>query len=82
MKFRIKNLFITLLSFVLLTHDITGQPGRQGFNSPEVRKDRTVTFRYLAPNAKEVKLSTQLITGQQIMTKDDTGIMEHNAWTG
>ena len=60
---------------MILVHDeISGQPGRQGFISPEVHTDRTVTFRFLAPNAKEVKLSTQFISGQQLMTKNDTGI--------
>lgn len=53
---------------------MSGQPGMQNFISPEVKKDRTVTFRFRAPNAKDVKLSTQFINGQQAMTKDANGI--------
>lgn len=67
---------ITLILCVVFLFQIetSGQPGRTGFISPEIRKDRTVTFRFLAPNAKEVKLSTQFINGPQSMIKDDQGI--------
>ncbi len=44
------------------------------FESIEVHKDNKVTFRYLAPNAKEVKTSTQLASGAQQMTKDTRGV--------
>jgi len=59
---------------ILLSPRTSGQPGGQGFLSPEVNKDRSVTFRFLAPAAKEVKLSTQIIAGQQVMTKDANGV--------
>jgi enterochelin esterase-like enzyme len=42
--------------------------------SPQVHEDKTVTFRYLAPLAKEVKLSGQFEKNQIQMTKDSIGI--------
>ncbi len=74
MKYLSKVVFTALLAVVLFPCETSGQPGGPVFISPEVMKDRTVTFRFMAPNAKEVKLSTQLIAGQQNMTKDDEGI--------
>jgi enterochelin esterase family protein len=74
MKYLKKIELITLLVIILFTYEISGQPGSTGFISPEVKTDRTVTFRFLALNAKEVKLSTQFIAGQQNMTKEDQGL--------
>jgi enterochelin esterase-like enzyme len=42
--------------------------------SPEIHPDKTVTFRYLAPSAQQVKLSAQFEKAQQPMTKDASGI--------
>ncbi len=42
--------------------------------SPQVNADKTVTFRYLAPLAQEVKLSAQFQKGPVPMTKDTSGI--------
>ena len=53
------------------------QPPRNAppaFESHEVNKDNKVTFRYFAPNAKEVKVSTQLAAGAQSMIKSDSGV--------
>jgi enterochelin esterase family protein len=44
------------------------------FESYEVHKDNKVTFRFYAPNAKEVKVSTQLAAGAQQMIKGDNGV--------
>jgi enterochelin esterase-like enzyme len=74
MKKLFKILIPAILVIIWNSPDSSGQPGRRSFISPEVKADRTVTFRFLAPNAKEVKLSTQFITGQQAMTKDDNGV--------
>jgi enterochelin esterase family protein len=43
-------------------------------NSPEVREDRTVTFRVRAPQAKEVSVSGEWPDGTKPMTKDDSGV--------
>jgi 1,4-alpha-glucan branching enzyme len=74
MKCPPKNLFLSLFVLALSPHNVSGQSGICGYISSGVRNDRTVTFRFLAPGAKEVKLSTQVISGQQDMTGDDTGI--------
>src|SRR6188474_1329289 len=44
------------------------------FESAEVHKDNKITFRYFSVNAKEVKLSIQLASGAQPMTKGENGI--------
>jgi enterochelin esterase-like enzyme len=52
-----------------------GQPPRGPLViSPQVSKDKTVTFRYLAPTAKDVKISGQFLKQTQAMTKDAQGI--------
>jgi len=52
-----------------------GQPPRGPFvTSPQVNADKTVIFRYLAPLAKEVKLSGQFQKAPVAMTKDTLGI--------
>lgn len=52
-----------------------GQPPRGPFViSPQVNADKTVVFRYLAPLAKEVKLSGQFQKAPVAMTKDTLGI--------
>ncbi|MFO7620382.1 MAG: alpha/beta hydrolase-fold protein [Bacteroidales bacterium] len=74
MRKQFKILIPLFVALSWIPAEISGQPGRVVFNSPEVKEDRTVTFRFLAPNAKEVKLSSQFITGQQNMIKDDRGV--------
>jgi enterochelin esterase family protein len=74
MKTNLKSTILTLIVALFLLTEVSGQPGQQSFISPEVKKDKTVTFRFMAPNAKEVKLSTQVVAGQQTMTKDEKGL--------
>jgi enterochelin esterase-like enzyme len=42
--------------------------------SPEVNADNTVTFRYMARDAKEVKISAQFEAEAKLMTKDTSGV--------
>jgi len=42
--------------------------------SPEVHADNTVTFRYRAPSAKNVKVDPQFMEGTAEMIKDENGI--------
>src|SRR5690606_4494565 len=68
---------VTLLLLVLMNAVITvvAQPPRGPFIvSPQVHADKTVTFRYLAPLAKEVKLSGQFLKSPVSMTKDSIGV--------
>ena len=61
---------------VLLTYIDTGysQQRTTPFVSPEVHPDKSVTFRFRAPNAKEVKLESQITAESQQMTRDSNGI--------
>lgn len=48
------------------------EPARRNIVSPEVRADRTVTFRLLAPKVSQVILNAE--SGRKPMTKDDSGL--------
>ena len=72
MKIKIHVLFIAL---VLWSGMAMSQPPRGPLViSPQVQADKTVTFRYLAPLAKEVKLSAQFEKAPLAMSKDAQGI--------
>jgi len=50
--------------------------------SPEINPDNSVTFRFLAPDAREVKVSgdwsgEDWIPGTALMTKDDKGLWSY-----
>ncbi|MDH6313920.1 enterochelin esterase-like enzyme [Parabacteroides sp. PFB2-10] len=51
-----------------------GRQRRPSIISPEVHADHTVTFRYMAPNAKEVKVDPQFMEGMASMEKDENGV--------
>lgn len=73
-----KNILISLIFWVTLwgfPSLVLGQaPNVPTVVSPQVHPDNTVTFRYLAPSAKEVKLNAQFEKEPITMTKDATGI--------
>jgi enterochelin esterase family protein len=71
-----KIIKIKVFLVVLLIYNVTvAQPPRGPFVvSPKVNADKTVTFSYLAPLAKEVKLSGQFQKAPVAMTKDSIGI--------
>ena len=73
---------ILFFAMLLASSFVAAQPGgnRRWANtsSPEVHADKKVTFRYMAPNAKEVKLSGQFADGQIDMVKNDMGVWEVN----
>ncbi|WP_276365475.1 esterase [Chryseolinea sp. H1M3-3] len=53
----------------------TAQPSRGPvIVSPQINADNAVVFRYLAPDAKDVKLSAQFEKAAVPMTKDSTGV--------
>ena len=63
------------LAIICCSGIIVAQPPRGPFViSPQVLPDKKVTFRYLAPLAKEVKLSAQFEKGPVPMVKDSIGI--------
>lgn len=67
---------ITSLLFILIALGIVmaQPPGGPIVISPQVNSDKTVTFRYLAPSAKEVKVNAQFEKAPVAMTKDSEGV--------
>ncbi|MCK8495396.1 alpha/beta hydrolase-fold protein [Spirosoma sp. RP8] len=66
---------LLLWGLVCLSGIVLAQPPRGPLVvSPQVNADKTVTFRYLAPAAKEVRLSAQFEKAPVPMTKGDQGI--------
>jgi enterochelin esterase-like enzyme len=68
-----------MLAIALICHfipfNLQAQPPRGPLVvSPQINADKTVTFRYLSPSSKEVKLNAQFEKGQVPMTKDAMGI--------
>jgi len=81
-----KQIFIVLAFFCLSSLNAISQQalwGAAGIVSPEVKEDKTVTFRFLAPDAKEVKISGDWMPaegwtpGSVVMTKDDKGLWSY-----
>lgn len=76
--------FLSVLAIMLMsTFEINAQQalfGPAGLVSPEVKEDRTVTFRLHAPNAKEVKITGDWMPAQgwtpgaEAMTKGEKGV--------
>jgi len=79
-----KKQFLFVLAISVMTNlNLIAQQalwGAAAIVSPEVKEDHTVTFRYQAPNAKEVKISGDWMPaqgwtpGSEAMTKDDKGL--------
>lgn len=66
---------LLLLLFILFYSASTAQPNtRPAIISPEVHADNSVTFRFYAPKAIEVKLSGQFEKSALSMTKDENGV--------
>ncbi|QJW89777.1 esterase [Spirosoma taeanense] len=64
-----------LWAMVCLYAGVLAQPPRGPLVvSPQINPDKSVTFRYLAPSAKDVKLSAQFEKAPVPMTKDEQGI--------
>lgn len=70
-----KRSLLLLLTLLISIGVVKSQPPRGPLViSPQVHPDKTVTFRYLAPTAKEVKLSAQFQKAPVAMSKDAQGI--------
>lgn len=73
------TLFLNRIKILALLPCITAvvmaQPPRQPqFESPKVNADNSVTFRFYAPAAKEVKLNAQFLKSPAAMAKDTAGV--------
>ena len=74
MKLRSHSRLLFVWTLLLFTLCAKGQPPRGPLtSSPRVNSDKTVTFRYIAPQAKDVKLSAQFEKGPVAMTKEANG---------
>ena len=71
MKFSIKHFFAVTFGFTAI---LFCQPRGPFITSPQINADKTITFRYSAPKAKEVLLSGQFEKKPLPMTKTENGI--------
>ncbi|UFH55419.1 esterase [Spirosoma sp. KNUC1025] len=70
----ISRLWLFWAMFCLYTGAMAQPPRGPLVVSPQVNADKTIMFRYLAPQAKTVELSAQFEKGPKPMTKDEQGI--------
>jgi enterochelin esterase-like enzyme len=70
-----KQLFYSLLIFiqVCISGNIAAQGMRVNIVSPEVHPDKTVTFKYQSPDARQVEVSAQFLTKNEPLVKDENG---------
>lgn len=75
-QYRLATIRAALMgAFLCVVGIVRAQPPRGPLVvSPQVNADKSVTFRYLAPQAKDVQLSAQFEKGPVPMTKDAQGI--------
>jgi enterochelin esterase-like enzyme len=73
MKRRYNISILTILTGLIFTINTTAQT-RRTIVSPEIHPDKTVTFRFMAPEANKVELSAQFLAANQIMVKDTSGL--------
>lgn len=74
-KNHLSSIFTLLIIFSITgIQPLSSQTRGQSIVSPEVHPDKTVTFRFRAPDAKEVMINTQIIPDQQLMNKDANGL--------
>lgn len=69
-----KYMLLSFLMLIIIVNAHCQPPRGPIIISPEVNQDKTVVFRYLAPRAKEVKLSGQFLKEPAPMQKDSLGI--------
>lgn len=75
MNRKVVTILMIMIQMLFLSKAGLGQPPRGPFIiSPQVHSDKKVTFRYLAPLAREVKLSAQFEKSQVPMSRDSLGI--------
>jgi enterochelin esterase family protein len=81
-----KHLILTFLSVILICDASFSQQALRGganIKSPEINSNNSVTFRFQAPDAKDVKISgdwmpaQEYTPGSEKMTKDEKGIWSY-----
>ena len=71
---RVVDVAAALLACVLAVSPALAQRGGPAVRSPEIQADGRVTFRLVAPNATEVRLTADFLPSPQPLQKDDKGI--------
>lgn len=83
-----KKTLSLFLSCILLQISVIAQQslfGGTDIVSPEINRDNSVTFRFMAPTAKEVKISGDFLPpdgynpGTALMTKDEKGLWNYTS---
>lgn len=72
MNSKVWKLLFLIAAIAMTTRGYAQRP--PDFISPQVNDDRTVVYRFFAPSAKEVKLSTQTERTPVQMTKEESGV--------
>ncbi len=67
------RVIIIAISCCIIERQVSGQPRRPVYQSPEVHTDHTVTFRFWAPGAGEVKLYAECLPDEIILSKGENG---------
>lgn len=65
------------LAFLTVMTALAQPPAQRHLVSPEVHTDRTVTFRFRAPNAQKVEVAREGLAQRVTLAKDDEGV-----WSG
>lgn len=69
-----KTFLSSLLLAVLVAQPAYAQRGGAAVRAPEIFPDGRVTFRLVAPNATDVRLTGEFMSGAQPLQKDEKGI--------
>lgn len=69
-----KECIVIYVCFMLYSYVYSQPVAVQSLLSPEIHKDLSVTFRYLAPDAKEVYLNGQFLKSPLNMSRDTAGV--------
>lgn len=65
---------LILAAILIISQNLFSQEPEKVILSPEVHPDKSVTFRYEAPLAREIKLEYAMFKELQLMTKDQDGM--------
>ena len=68
------SLNLIVVAFILLLVQVNQAQQRRRIVSPEIKPDRTVTFRFFAPRAHQVSISVEYLEGIQPLRLGENGI--------
>ena len=65
---------LRVFAVIVFAHALAASAFAQPLTPPEIHSDRTITFRFTAPNAREVKLYFEALPGPQSLKNDQQGV--------